>query len=79
MEIVVANDQHREDLFAEIHAGGQPWAEVIYDGGKEEYVVTLFPPGADEEWPVFGFVELVRALHAARDALVARGYPDPNG
>lgn len=76
MEIVIASDQDRENLFAEIQVEGQPWLEVIYDEKKQAYMVTLFPPGDGEEWPVFDLAELRRALGDAKEALVQRGYPD---
>lgn len=76
MDIVIASDPDRDDLHAEIHVAGQPWAEVIYDKGKEGYVVTIVPPEEGESWPSFDLVELRRALSAAKAALVRKGYPD---
>ncbi len=76
MEIVIASDRESDDLFAEIQVDGQPWAEVRYDRAKEAYVVTLFPPEEGEQAPVFDLVQLRRALFEAKDALVAKGYPD---
>jgi len=76
MEIVIASDPDRDDLHAEIQVNGQPWAEVMYDKTKEAYVVTMIPPSEGEEGPVFDLVELRRALAAAKEALVTKGYPD---
>jgi hypothetical protein len=76
VDVVIASDRDRDDLFAEIQVNGQPWAEVSYDRAKEAYLVTFLPPERDEEWPEFDLVALHRALGKARDALVAKGYPD---
>jgi hypothetical protein len=76
VEIVVASHPDRDDLHAEIQVNGQPWAEVVYDRTREAYVVTMIPPTEDEEWPAFDLVELGRALAAAKNALVTKGYPD---
>jgi hypothetical protein len=84
MEIVIASDQERPNLFAELHVAGQAWAELIYDAQKEAYLLTVFP-GEDGEWLTFDLAEVRKALVDAevrkalvdaKDALVARGYPD---
>ena len=74
MEIVIASDQNRDNLFAEVHFNGQPWAEVIFDAEKGAYLVTIFSAEGDM-WPSFDLSEVRRELLKARDALVARGYP----
>lgn len=75
MEIVLASDQDRPNLFAELRVRGQPWAEVIYDAPREAYVVTVFV-GDEQDWLTFDLAELRKALAEAKDALVGRGYPN---
>ena len=74
MEIVIASDRERDNLFAELHVEGQPWAEVIFDNQKGAYVLTIF--AREDDWLVFDLAETRRLLLSAKDALVARGYPD---
>ncbi|HET9292662.1 MAG TPA: hypothetical protein VLA95_07920 [Gemmatimonadales bacterium] len=75
MEIVLASDQDRPNLFAELRVDGQPWAEVIYDAQREAYILTVLI-GEERDWLSFDVAEVRRALAAAKDALVKRGYPD---
>ncbi len=75
MEIVVATCPDRENLIAEIVDQSYAWADVRYDDRKEAYEVTLYPPG-DEDPVVFDLAEMRRMLVQAKEALVARGYPD---
>lgn len=75
MEIVLASDQDRPNLFAELRVAGQPWAEVIYDARKEAYILTVFI-GGERDWLTFDLAEVRRALAEAQVALVERGYPD---
>lgn len=74
-EIVVANDQERENLFAEVHIDRQPRMEVIFDDTRAAYMVTVFC-GETNEWLEMPLAELFDALNQAKSALVARGYPD---
>lgn len=75
MDIIIAGDRERENLFAEIHVDGQPWAEVIFDDATRTYALTIFA-GDEPQWLTFDLARVQQALLAARDALVARGYPD---
>lgn len=75
MEIVIATDPERENLIAEVRDGTYAWADVRYNDRKEAYELTLYPPG-DGELLVLDLTETRKALLAAKQALVARGYPD---
>lgn len=75
MDIVIASDPEREDLFAEVHDDGQPCAEVIWDQGRRTYLVTLFVGDSPDAWPVVALKELQRALSKAKQALMDRGSP----
>jgi hypothetical protein len=78
MEIVIANDTERENLFAEVHAVGQAWAEVIYDDLKRCYVLTLFSERApDRGWIALELDAALEALVRAKARLIERGYPEP--
>ena len=74
-EIVISTDPERDNLIAEAREGTYAWADVRYDDGKEAYELTLYPP-SDDEWFVIDFTEARKALLAARDALVAKVYPN---
>ena len=77
MEIVIANDTERENLFAEVHAEGQVWAEVIYDDSKGRYVLTLFSqPQSDGSWRALELDAALDALIQAKARLIERGYPE---
>ena len=75
MQIVIASDRDRENLFAEIQIEDQPWAEVIFDDAARAYVLTIFG-SSDPPWLTFDLAQVQTALREARSALVARGYPD---
>lgn len=75
MEIIIASDQERDNLFAELRVNGQPWAEVIFNPQKEAYILTIFS-GDEGQWLTFDLAEVRKALAEAKTALVARGYPD---
>jgi hypothetical protein len=75
MEIVIGSDQERDNLFAEIHVEGQPWAEVIFQDARNAYGLTIFPRD-DGGWLAFDLAETRQLLLDAKNALVARGYPD---
>lgn len=79
MEIIIANDMERENLFAEIRDGDHTWAEVIYDDERGGYTLTIYPTGAGpdpKEWIVLDFDQALKALVEAKAALVLRGYPE---
>lgn len=75
MEITLASDQERPNLFAEIRVDGQPYADVIYDNAKEAYQLTIYP-AQEGEWIVLDLAEFRKALLKAKDALVGRGFPN---
>lgn len=75
MEIVVADDQDRPNLFAELRVSGLPWAEVIFDPQQEAYRMTLLI-GDEQDWLTFDLAEFRKALADAKDALLERGYPN---
>jgi hypothetical protein len=74
MEITIASDQQRPNVFAEIRIDGATYADIIYDGAKEAYVVTLY--GSLGDYPSFDLAEFRRALEGAKQALIERGFPD---
>jgi FPC/CPF motif-containing protein YcgG len=74
MEIAIASDPERPNVFAEIREDHATYADVIYDAGKEAYLVTLY--GAPGDYPVFDLAKFRRALDDAKQALVERGFPD---
>jgi hypothetical protein len=74
VEIVIASDQHRPTVFAEIRINGGTYADVIYSGEKEAYLITLY--GAPDDYPSINLAEFRRALDQAKAALVERGFPD---
>lgn len=48
---------------------------MIYDAQREAYILTVLI-GEERDWLSFDVAEVRRALAAAKDALVKRGYPD---
>lgn len=74
MDIVIASDQERPVVFAEIQKDGGTYADVIYSVEKEAYVLTLY--GTPDDYPSFDLAEFRRALDQAKAALVERGFPD---
>ena len=79
MEIVLASDQERPNLFAEVHHEGRVWAEVLFDDDRQRYRLTIFPPGSGPdpaEYMEFDFEEAVGGLRDALEALVLRGFPE---
>ena len=75
MEIVIATDPERENLIAEVREGSYSWADVRYDDQKETYQLTFYPPN-EAEYLVVDLTQALKGLIRAKDALVARGYPD---
>lgn len=74
-EILLASDQERPNLFAEVRIDGTVVADVVYDDGKESYRVTTYS-GPGDEWISVDLAEFSRALLQAKAALVQRGFPD---
>jgi hypothetical protein len=74
-EITIGSDQDRPHVFAEVRFDGNVIADVIYDVAKESYQVTIYS-GPDDEWVSLDLAEFRRALLRAKEALVARGFPD---
>ncbi|MCU0647319.1 MAG: hypothetical protein MUF00_04960 [Gemmatimonadaceae bacterium] len=74
-EITIASDQDRPNLFAEVRMGGDVIAEVIYDAAKMSYLVQVFASHDDGSTCV-DLAEFRNALLQAKEALVARGYPN---
>lgn len=78
MEIVIASDRERENLFAEVREAGATWAEVIYDDSRGGYALTIFPPVSEpdpKDGFVFDFDEAVAGLREAKARLIERGFP----
>jgi hypothetical protein len=75
MEVVIASDQERENLSAEIHVQDQPWAEIILNPSTGRFDLTIFPsePGGTM---TFDLREVEKAISEARAALAARGYTE---
>lgn len=73
MRVIVADDQEREELFAEIHYDDFQWAELVFEPKTERFLLTVFPPTDREQW-TFTLQDAERAIAEARAALEARGY-----
>ena len=73
MNIVIASDQERDNLFAELRVDDQPWAEVILDKESGRFELTIFPSEESSELK-FNLTDVEQALAEARIALEARGY-----
>ena len=76
MEILIADDPQRDNLYAEIQLDGRTWAEVIFDDEKKGYVLTIFAGDSEDEWFTFDLAQARKVLLDAKNVLVARGYPD---
>jgi hypothetical protein len=74
MEIVIASDQERPTVFAEIQKDGGTYADVIYSAEQDGYVLTLY--GAPDDYLSVDLAEFRKALDEAKAALVERGFPD---
>ncbi|RMH12650.1 MAG: hypothetical protein D6701_13265 [Gemmatimonadetes bacterium] len=81
MEVILASDDRRPHVFAEIHHQGELWAELIYDDEKAGYRLTVLPhldqsgrPGEPFE---VDLMEAAAGLRTALELLVDRGFPDP--
>lgn len=75
IEITVASDQEREELFAEIRFNSEHWGELIFDPRRERFTLSIFPPPTGEEW-VMDFAEVQEALVEAKERLVGMGYSE---
>jgi hypothetical protein len=73
MRVTIADDQEREELFAEIHYDDFQWAELIFEPKSRRFLLTVFPPTDREQW-TFTLREAEQAIGEARAALEARGY-----
>ena len=73
MRVVIADDQERENLFAEIWADEGPWAEIILDSAQGQFVLTIFPAQNGKDLQ-FRLDEVEKALAEAREELTNRGY-----
>ena len=75
MEIIIASDMEREELFAEIYFKDVQWAEVIFDQQKGYFQIEVFPPKDGGSW-VFGLSEMQEALVEAKKRLINLGYSE---
>ncbi len=73
MEIVVASDQTREELFAEIHHEEEQWAEIIFDKASRFFIITIYSPMTGDHY-IFNLTEMQQALDEAKARLVSLGY-----
>lgn len=66
--IIIANDNERENVFAEIYYNRELWAEISIEG--EHPVLVLFPPMHQKFWE-FPLDEALQALEMAKKELIA--------
>lgn len=73
MDVAIASDQERENLFAEIRQGDMVWDEIILGVDSGRFELTVFP-SSDGDTIQAPLDEVLQALSEARAALEARGY-----
>jgi hypothetical protein len=73
MDIVIASDEERNNLFAEIRKDGQPWGEIILGEQSGIFELALYPPEENERM-VVSLAEFEKALRDAKESLIERGY-----
>ncbi len=76
MEVVVASDAYREDLYVDIGYGNTHWAEASYDLHRQAFMLTIFAPPDGADGYKFPLSEVQNALELARQKLKSLGYTD---
>lgn len=76
-DLVLTSLPESDDLIAEVHWEGQPWAEVAYDRAQKQYTVRFCSRPGEEISDALPVAEWQDALRRATNLLAGRGYPTP--
>jgi len=74
VEITIASDMERNELFAELSHEDEQWGEIIYDPGLGIYKLEIFPSQAGRTISL-NLDEAIRSLQMAKERLQRMGYP----
>jgi hypothetical protein len=77
MEIIIASDQEREELFAELYHEEEQWAEIIYDQVQHHFTIQIYAPLSAEKY-TFKLTEMQKTLDDAKARLTSLGYHEQN-